>query len=245
VFGVALSTAALPVVARAFGEGRPTGATKPLNHAITLASFTVLPASAGLIALAGPINGLLFRFGRFDASDALVTASVSIAYAVGIIGHALARVLTPAFYAAGVPAIPVRVAVVSVAANVLLSVALMTRIGVVGLPLATSIVAIGSAVWLGWKLRPLVPGLGGRPVVSSLVKSLLASVLMGGAVWFLARRAEEYLAGSGWYGKPVEAMVTGGGIVLGLIMFAGLAWLFRIPELHDFVGAIRRKVSRR
>ena len=245
VFGVALSTVALPLVSRAFASGRPAHASRPLNHALALASFTVLPASAGLIALAGPINGLLFRYGRFDSADAAVTASVSIAYAIGIIGHALIRVLTPAFYAAGKPSIPVRVMIVSVAANALLSVVLMTRLGVVGLPLATSLVALVSAGWLGWKLAPLVPGLGGRIMASSIIRSLVASVLMGGVVWVLAGRADEWLAVSGYGGKMAEAIITGGGMVAGFGLFVLLAWVLKIPELGDFIGMIKRRVVKR
>jgi putative peptidoglycan lipid II flippase len=245
VFGVALSTVALPLVAQAFAGGSPARASKPLNHALALTAFTVLPASAGLIALAGPINGLLFRFGRFDSADALVTSAVSIAYAVGIIGHALTRVLTPAFYAAGRPSIPVRVAMVSVVANALLSIALMMRLGVVGLPLSTSIVALASAGWLGWKLRPVVPGLGGGKMFSSFGRSLFASVLMGGFVWIGAVRAEVWLAVAGIGGKLNEAVVTGGGMAVGFLLFVLLAWVLKIPELHDFMDIIKRRVVKR
>ena len=245
VFGVALSTVALPLVSRAFAEGRPARASKPLNHALALTTFTVLPASAGLIALAGPINGLLFRFGRFDSHAVDMTAAVSIAYAVGIVGHALTRVLTPAFYAAGKPSIPVRVAMVSVVANALLSVTLMTRMGVVGLPLSTSLVALVSAGWLGWKLHPHIPGLGGRAMFSSVGRSLLASVIMGVVVWVVAVRAGVWLDANGFMGKVNEALVTGGGLVAGFGLFVLLAWILKIPELHDFLDIIRRKVVKR
>jgi len=244
VFGVALSTAAFPVVARAFGEGKPASAAGPLNHAAALAAFTVLPASAGLIALAPQINGLLFRFGRFSAADVGITAAVSVAYAVGIIGHSLTRVFTPAFYAAGRPSIAVRVAVISVLANILLSVVLMLKLGVMGLPLSTSLVALASAVWLFVRLRPLIPGFGGGALAFSMARSLLAAAAMGGAVWFAAGPAGARLAAAGWGTKAVDAAVTGGGIALGLAVFAVLAWVLRIPELRDFAEAIRRKVRK-
>jgi len=245
VFGVALSTVALPLVSKAFATGRPGHASKPLNHALALTAFTVLPASAGLIALAGPINGLLFRFGRFDSHAVEMTAAVSIAYAVGIVGHALTRVLTPAFYAAGKPAIPVRVAIVSVVANALLSIALMMRLGVIGLPLSTSLVALVSAGWLGWKLHPHIPGLGGRHMYSSIIRSLSCSVLMGGFIWIIAGRAEVWLAVAGYSGKINEAIITGGGLVAGFLVYALLAWILKIPELHDFLDIIKRKVVKR
>jgi putative peptidoglycan lipid II flippase len=151
-------------------------------------------------------------------------------------------VLTPAFYAAGRPAIPVKVAVVSVAANALLSVFLMMKIGVVGLPLSTSLVALGSALWLWLKLRPLVPGLGGRATAWSAGRSLAASLVMGVVVLFAMRHVPSAApCVTGWALKLREAALTAGGIGLGVAVFATLAFLMRMRELKDFISAVRRR----
>ena len=239
VFGVALSTAAYPVVARAFARGRPREAAAPIDHGLCLAFLTVLPASAGLIALAPEINGLLFRYGRFGPADVAVTASVSVAYAIGIIGHSVGRIFTPAFYAAGKPYLPVVVAGFGVTANVLLSMVLMFPLGIVGLPLSTSVVALATALWLGALLRRSIPGLFGAGVVSSLWRSLLASALMGAVVWKSAARGREWLVSAGITGKPAEVLLVLGGIVLGAGVFFLAARLFGVKELGEVSRALR------
>jgi putative peptidoglycan lipid II flippase len=239
VMGVALSTAAYPVVARALARGRTGEAARSLNHALGLAAFSVLPASAGLIALSPWINRLLFRYGRFGAADAAVTAAVASAYAIGIIGHACGRVLTPPFYAAGRPYEPVTIAAVGVTANILLSTVLMFPLGPVGLPLATSTVAIATAGWLGWRLRRLVPGLGGAGLARGFAGSFVAAALMGLFVRAGAGWGGRVLGAAGIGMRSTDAIVTLGGIAAGVAVFAGLARLLRLRELDDVRGAIR------
>ncbi|MEK7474935.1 MAG: murein biosynthesis integral membrane protein MurJ [Candidatus Coatesbacteria bacterium] len=233
VMGVALSTAAYPVVARALAKGRPGDAAVPLNHALALTAFSVLPASAGLIALSPWINRLLFRYGRFGAEDAAVTAAVASAYAIGIVGHACGRVLTPPFYAAGRPSVPVAVAVAGVTCNILLSVVLMFPLGAAGLPLSTSVVAIVTAVWLGWRLRGIVPGLGGLRLAGAFAGSLAASAAMGLAVWAGARWGDQALAAAGWGMRARDAAVTVGGIAMGLSVYAAFTWTLGLREFED------------
>jgi len=244
VMGVALSTAAYPVVARALAAGRPREASGPLNHALGLAAFTILPASAGLIALSPWINRLLFRFGRFSAEDAAVTAAVASAYAVGIIGHACLRVLTPPFYAAGRPYVPVTVAATGVTANILLSVVLMFPLGAAGLPLSTSAVAVLTAIWLGWRLRGIVPGLGGGRLARAFGKSLVAAVAMGLLVWAGAGWGDHALAAAGWGMRMRDAAVTAAGIVVGIAVYAGLTRSVGLGEFEDVRAAFSRRAGR-
>jgi putative peptidoglycan lipid II flippase len=243
VMGVALSTAAYPVVARALARGRPADAARPLNHALSLAAFSVLPASAGLIALSPWINRLLFRYGRFGAEDAAVTAAVASAYAIGIIGHACGRVLTPPFYAAGRPYVPVAVAGVGVVCNAMLSSILMFPLGPVGLPLSTSVVAIATALWLGWRLHGVVPGLGGQRVARAFAGALLASAGMGLAVWAGARWGDHALAAAGLSMRVRDSAVTVTGIAAGIAAYAALAWILRLRELSDVRDAMRGRAG--
>lgn len=229
VVGVALSTAAYPAVAAALAAGRPARAADPVNRALRFAAFAVLPATAGLIALGGPITALLFRSGRFSESDAVITAAVSSAYAIGILGHSAIRILTPPFYAAGRPGTPVRIAMAGVAANAALSALLMPALGVIALPLATSAVTLATAGWLGVRLRDAIPGVGAG-LLPSVARSLALATAMGLVVWAAAGQAATLPALAGLPPKARDAAVTGGGIVLGLGVFLLLARAFRAPE---------------
>ena len=240
VVGVALATAAYPAVAKALAAGTPARAAKPLTEALGLTAFAILPASAGLIALAEPITGLLFRFGKFTSADAAQTALLSSAYAAGILFHAWMRVLTPPFYAAGRPYQPVLVAASGVAANALLSAVLMLRIGAVGLPLSTTLVTAAGSGWLLLRARVLMPGTAdglARPLASMAV----AAAVMGWAVHAGVGAAAPHLAALGWSLKAREAALTGGGLIVGAVIYLSASSLLRVPQWRTVRSALRRR----
>ncbi len=61
VVGVAVGTALLPTLSRQLAAGDETGASFSQNRGLELALFLVLPATAGLLILAQPIVGALFK----------------------------------------------------------------------------------------------------------------------------------------------------------------------------------------
>ena len=67
VFGIAVSTAALPSLSRLAAKGEMEEFDKALSASLGLTLFIALPAAAGLIGLAGPVIGLLFERGAFTA----------------------------------------------------------------------------------------------------------------------------------------------------------------------------------
>ena len=67
----------------------------------------------GLIVLARPIVALLFERGQFTATDTAATAGALIAYAVGLAGIILVKILAPGFYARQNIRTPVKVALVT------------------------------------------------------------------------------------------------------------------------------------
>jgi peptidoglycan biosynthesis protein MviN/MurJ (putative lipid II flippase) len=136
------------------------------------------------------------------------------------------------------------VAAVGVTGNVLLSVVLMFPLGAAGLPLSTSMVAVLTAVWLGWRLRGIVPGLGGQRLAGAFAGALAASAAMGLSVWGVARWGDHALAAAGWGMRARDAAVTAGGIVSGLAVYAGLARALGLREFEDVRVAFRRRTAR-
>jgi len=117
VFGIALASASLPVMARhaAAGETRELVAT--LNFSLRLTLFISVPATVGLVALRAPIVRVLFERGRFGPprpphADASRGTRGSRRFGAS-------RIAAQAFYALGQAGTAVRWGIVSVAVNVL------------------------------------------------------------------------------------------------------------------------------
>src|SRR3546814_4132702 len=84
-------------------------------------SSDLLPATVALIVIAGPVIAGLFQHGRFGADDAAATAAALTAFAWGLPAYVLVKILQPAFYAREDTVTPFRYSVVSVVANIALS----------------------------------------------------------------------------------------------------------------------------
>lgn len=148
LFGISIASVSLPELAdhqaeKNYGELRET-----LYSSLRMVIFTVLPASVGLIVLAHPIVALLFQHGEFSLSATFLTARALQGYSVGLLAYSSVKVLANAFYSLRIPQIPVRVAVVCMALNIVLNLLLMGPFGVGGLALATAIASWTNMVWL-------------------------------------------------------------------------------------------------
>ena len=72
-----------------------------------------VPATGGLILLAGPLVSTLFQHGEFGLRDVDMTRWALMAYAFAFLGISLVKVLVPAFYARQQTGVPVRYGVIS------------------------------------------------------------------------------------------------------------------------------------
>ncbi len=177
VFGIAVSTAALPSLAKLAVEKRFDEFDSALSSALSLTLFIALPAAAGLVALADPLIGLLFQRGAFSAEAVQATGSALIAYSAGLPFIALSRPLVAAFYALEDTRTPVRIAVACLVANIGLGAWLMFPLAHVGLALAVSASSLLNFLLLALCLRRRRKG--GLPGLSGVIRIVALSALIG------------------------------------------------------------------
>ena len=239
VFGVSLATATLPAVSRAFARGDMAGFGRTARDSLRLAWFLALPASAGLAFLARPIIALIYEHGRFSAHDTDQTALALQAYSVGLAGYAAIKVLTPCFYALGLPKTPLRISLIGIAINLALNLlnARVLGFGHAGLALITSVVAVVNFLQLMTALSGRV-NLGGLGQWSwFLVRCLAAAVLCGGAAWGV----NHLVAGLG-DGLLVQVLGLAGAIGVSVPVYFGVARLLRLDESAEAWAMIRRRL---
>jgi putative peptidoglycan lipid II flippase len=177
VFGLAVSTAALPSLSRLAASGQMDEFRQVIRTSMRLSLFISLPAMAGLIALAHPLIGLLFGRGAFGPDAVAATSGALVAYGLGLPAIALVRPLVGAFYALENTRLPVLVATFCVGVNVLLGFALMHALSHVGLALAVSVASFVNVGLLSWLLRRR---LGQWPMqLSPTLRCAAASLVMG------------------------------------------------------------------
>ena len=141
VVGIAVGTVLLPEMSRRLAAGDERGAALAQARGIQLALLLTLPCAAGAIAIPDLIMQALFARGAFTMQDASAAGMTLAAYSIGLISFVLLRSFTAPFYARGDTATPVIAALIAMAVNIALKIALgyFGSFAQVGLAFATSI----------------------------------------------------------------------------------------------------------
>ena len=236
IFAVAASTAALPVLSRQAASGNLEAVKETFGYAINSVLYVAVPAMVGLIVLRYPIVKLLFQRGEFDMAAVQFTAQALLFYGVGIWAFSAVRVAISTYYALQDTRTPVKIALFSIAVNIILATLLMFPMGYAGIALATS---VSSAVNLFLLLKDIRQKLGGMPwdgVRGSTWKTVSGSLLMGAGVYGLSRI---------WITDDQSMVFTGIGVFAcicsGILFYGIFSVLIRHPEFQHIRDMLRHK----
>ena len=141
------------------------------------------PASVGLFLLADPLTELLFRHGAFDARDALQTSQMIRWYGIGVWAYSALLIVHRGFYAVGDRATPLRVGVLAMICNVVLSFSFIWAFGGWGLALSTAISAMLQVTLVTWAFQGQVGRLEWPKLIRTTLRAGLASLLMAVSCW--------------------------------------------------------------
>lgn len=137
------------------------------------------PAALGLLALAEPIVGFLFQWGRFTALDVNLAASMVRVFACAIPFYALAAFSTRGFHALKDTKTPVRLAGLAFGLNLGLALMLIKPLGTMGLGYSSLAFAMFQAFSLQFCLSKKQSAFMLQGLRSFFIKVFLASCAMG------------------------------------------------------------------
>ena len=216
LLGVALGTVLLPSLVRHHSAKDGEAYSRLLDWGLRVTLLLAAPAAIALGLLAVPLIATLFWHGEFTRTDVIMTRHALIAYAVGLIGIILVKVLAPGFYARQNIRTPVRVAIATLVVTQLLNALFVPWLRHAGLALAISVGASFNALWL-WILMRRSGHYRAEPGWTAfLLKLAVALYMMGGALWY-AMGSE-----SSWF----EIAATARAVKLALVIAAGTAAYF-------------------
>jgi putative peptidoglycan lipid II flippase len=243
IFGVALGTVALPLLARMAATGNSQAFRRELARGMRLTFLMTIPASVGLMMLAEPIISVLYQHGRFGAYETAESAGALRFYAIGLWGYAALKVLVNAFYALERRRTPMAVSVCAVGLNLLLNYVFSVRLGWGhrGLAFSTACVATSNFLILYFLMRAHLGRLESRAMIALLLKVGLASAVLLGICW----AGYHYLLAD-WAVQPFVPKC--GNLALVIVFGAGAffyaAHALRIAEVQEIGSALRRRLGR-
>lgn len=244
LFGVALGTVALPVLARLAANQHMGQFRTELARAMRLSFVLTIPATIGLVVLAEPIMSVLYQHGKFTAEQTAQSAGALQLYAIGLCAYATMKVLVNAFYAVDKRRTPMLVSLAAIGLNALLCWLFVTHFGWGHRGLAASTACIAT---FNFALLYVLMHRHLRSLDTTLLLRTLLKVLLAGAVLALAAWAGRHYWLSDWATQAFmpKTLRLFAVIALSGSAFVVAALVLRVEELKVIVASLQRRLDRR
>jgi len=240
IFGVALSIAAMPVLARHAAKKDIKGMKETMVSSLTMVFSLTIPATIGLMLLAEPIIHIIFERGAFTSFDTIATANTLTLYAIGLFAYSSNKILVPVFYALEDTKYPLIASFIAVATNILIINLTIDSFQHLAIALSTSCSMILNFLFLSIVLYIKTGGYS----VSYLLKALFKIIIAGGAM------AGLLLWSRGFFVHQLNGGLLQACVILFIIITASAALYgfllhsMQLQELTTVTAKIRDKFRR-
>lgn len=235
IFSVAVTAVLFPTMSRLAARADMRAFESTLSLGLRQIGFLLIPASMIGAVLAEPIVRLLYERGEFDAAETTIVAGAFAAFCAGLTFNGTMLLLNRAFFSLQLAWIPTWVALGVLVANAGLDAAFF-RLGVWGIPLATSVVNVLGTAALLVLIRGRIGRLDGARIAASYGRIGVASALAAGAAFGV------WLGIDGALGRAVGVQIisVGAGLAVGGLAYFILVGLLRIREREALLSLLRR-----
>jgi len=179
VFGIALSTASLPVMSQQVAIQNIAELKKTVSFSLRSIFLIMLPSSMFLFLLSTPIIKVLFQRGNFDVYSTSITSYALIFYSLGLTFFSAVKVVSSAFFSLQDTSTPVKTTCFCLIINIILNFILMWPLKVGGLALASSLSSFLNFLLLFYSLERKIGELERRQIIDSFLRILLATLITG------------------------------------------------------------------
>jgi putative peptidoglycan lipid II flippase len=253
LFGIALSTALLPSLARALKEGVNDQYLRLLRFALRRCFSLIFPCTLGIFVLGLAGINLLYGHGDFATEDTYQTTICLWGYGLGLLPSVFVLILAPAFYAKKEFRIPMIGSVVSVGLHLLFTSLFVFNFhwGAFSIAIATSLAAWFNYFYLFYHLakrmgEPLLDTgvfrsflkTGSCAIVAAIATLLVGQFFVGDPTLKIVLGNREMIFSREMSMQFMQFLALGGTFVL---MFLSYAWMLNAEDVLELIG-VKRKV---
>ncbi len=240
IFAQSLATATFPTFAAQYAAGLHEEMRTTFGRTLRTVFFLSIPAAVGLIVLGQPLISALLERGQFTAESTALVAYALQFYAVGLVAHSGLEIIVRAFYALHDTWTPVIFGIGAMMLNILFSILWVKPLGFGGLALANSVATSLEMIVLLLLLNRRMDGIEARRLLSSVVRSLSAALVMGLVAYFWL----QWIDGAA-LGPTAERWLTAiGGVALAALVYALMSLVVRNEEMQGVITLVRNRVQR-
>ena len=212
-----------------------------IRQSLVLVGLTMLPIGALIVVLSKPIVRVVYERGTFDEAAVQLVSSLLLAYGAGMFVYLARDVMVRVFYALGDGQTPFNISLINIGTNAALDYVFFNWIGPPGLVVATIGVNIVSLIAMTALLSRKIGGLPVGDWAKTIFTLAGASAIAGIFCWLTQGGIASIIGTNGFLANLIALCLSGG---VGLLTFALLTIVLRIPEAGMLAQRIRQKFGR-
>jgi putative peptidoglycan lipid II flippase len=231
VLAISLGVAIFPLLTRYAARNDIVNLRDSINRALRLALMEGISTGVGLYILAEPIVKVIYARRNFSPADAAQAAFVLQMYVLGMWSYCSYQILARAFYSLKDTTTPLKVSCALAGVNLLMLVTMVwvPSLGAGAFGLSTTLTFMLNAGILIYLLRKRLGLFGGRKILASVMRSVIASAVMAAVVYLLQ-----------WQMKDVPNwIIVATCVPAGAVVFVGMARLLGAAEISELLKSPR------
>lgn len=239
LIGVPIGQASLPFFAKNTGKGDAKDLAFMVNRTILEMLYLALPISVFVLVLRIPMVRLAYGADSFPWGETVLTGKLVAILALSIAARSLTHILVRVFYALHNTRIPLFVNLLSTITNVSLSYYFLFVIeaGIIGMAFAITVASIIETIVLTAILYTFAK-FSLKELIFPLGKILFATTLTGLSLWGPLRVLDRMVFDTT---RTIPLiMLTISVCLIGMGVYIGLSYLFKIRELNSFLGLVEK-----
>lgn len=241
IFSGSIATAVYPFFSTQAAENKIEDLKNSLTTAIKMTGFIFIPLAVTMIVLSKPTIQLLFERGAFDAQATGLTSIIFICYSFQLFSiYAMVIMIRAVLVFRDMTSIFI-INISSLLLTVIFNYVFMKIINppAAGIALSTSLVCFIATIFYFFFLKKRVSGLHGIQIIKSLIKTAILAFISGAAV-FISFKILDSSIGFSIIKQLIKLSASS---IIGIIFFAGLAFLLKIEEAEKIYAVVKTKLQ--
>ena len=237
IFGISFAVAAFPALSLVAFDLEKLSAN--FSQTVRQIFFFVIPATVLMIIFRAQIVRVVLGAGSFDWEDTILTMNTLGFFTLSLFAQATLPLLTRVFYARQDSRTPFYFSVIAVVLNIILSIYLGPKMGVVGLALAFSITSILNFLFLWIAICVKIGNLDISNILQSVLKFTFSAIVAGLVAQEMKAIIWPFIDMTKFSGVFTQLTVSAS---LGIIVYFFLCYLLKSPEARDLLLALRKRL---
>jgi putative peptidoglycan lipid II flippase len=238
MFSVAVATVLFPLLARLASRDDMAAFRATVASGMRQIAFLLVPAGAVSAVLAEPIVRIVYQRGDFTPAQTPVVAACLAAFSLGLVFNGFMLMLNRAFFSLQQAWTPTWIALANLALNAALDAAFF-KVGIWGIPLATSLVNIAGTAALLVLFRKRLGLLDFGRTIDTVLRVTLASALVAGISYGCWRGLDDALGRAFW----AQLVSLGTALLAGAVVYVASCRALGVRELGALL-ALRSRFRR-